>query len=291
MGTAKNSPENINVIRRVLQREKFPPMAIAATLARLGAESRFDPRAINKGDAADGTDSIGMNQWNMGRLANLRAYAKKKGTTIDDVETQAEFYAKEVKGGYGGQEATYGKKLLAATTPDEAAKATISLARPGGWTPQNPERGLGYADTLATTIQFAAGNFNYKGGKGKTSTGATAADYLPPNDRGLMQGSKSAGRTAEEGDQPLMVPDLTGIADLAAGEPLAPIDNTPEGKIKQIMAGIGSAMQAGADKTAEDLKNGPKTRKYSLSGDIAGSGTNTSPSVAKIFTEISRMGR
>ena len=289
MGRAVNSPQNINVIRRVLAGEGFSPMAIAASLARFSAESRFDPNALNIGDGADGSDSIGINQWNSGRARNLKAFARKQGTSANDVATQALFYAKEVKGEIGG-EGKFGKLLLNARTPEEAAAGAISLARPKGWTAANPAGGLGYKQQLAATRAFASGNFDAGiPGKGRTLTGATASPFMPADDRGLMQGSKSRGRLAEEGEtEPTYDLGFDSIASNLAGNgegTQTPLDTSPEARMKNIVTGFLAAFSAGAgDGKDEDQFHA----KPQLTRDISGP-AKESPGFSSILGSIKSM--
>lgn len=140
-----------SIYARVFKEAKIPDVAAAALLARVGVESSFDPKAHNKKDpGVDG--SQGGFQWNGPRLKAMWAYADKQQKPRDDPETQARFLVEEVYG-REGTEGNWGKKLLAAETPEEAAKAAMNLARPAGWTPKNPERGLGYNKTLKATAE------------------------------------------------------------------------------------------------------------------------------------------
>lgn len=79
--------------------------AIAAGLGNVQQESSFNQKARNKGDAADGTDSIGLFQHNMERARGLASYAKQgdptRGIPADsdwhDVKVQASFVDKEMQ--------------------------------------------------------------------------------------------------------------------------------------------------------------------------------------------------
>jgi hypothetical protein len=55
--------------------------AIAVGLGNVQQESAFNPKARNKGDAADGTDSVGLFQHNKERLAGLERFAKQGDVT------------------------------------------------------------------------------------------------------------------------------------------------------------------------------------------------------------------
>lgn len=287
MGTAKASPQNIQIIKDTLKSQGFSDVAIAASMARFSAESKFDTRALNPKDGSDGSDSIGINQWNSGRARALKSFANSPGQSGDwtDPRTQALFYAKEVK----DSEAKYGSRLLAAQTPDEAAQAVMGMVRPQGWSPANPTGGLGYKQTLADTTRFASGDYTIRGYKGKSLTGATATDsaYLPADDRGLMQGSKSAGRTAEEGDTPLMVPDLNAFGD-SLSNPQKPIDESPGGKVGQAIMGLLGVAGKFQEDSAKKNKGGNMFGMKTLGNSAS---VPQSPSAHSIAAMIQNMGR
>lgn len=139
--------QNAEVIRRILREEKFSPLAISAALARMRQESSLNPNAKRANDAGKGKDSIGIFQWNRDRYDRLEAFAKKNGKPVNDLETQARFFAREAKGLEGG-EGKYGARLLNASTPEEAARAAISMARPKGWTLASPQSGHGWNNKI-----------------------------------------------------------------------------------------------------------------------------------------------
>lgn len=151
------SRSNEKIIRRILKEEGFSGAAIAGSLARFRAESNLNPTAKRKDDAGPGKDSIGILQWNRERLKNLQTYAARRGEDWKSTATQARFYAQEVKGKIGS-EGKWGKKLLAAKTPTEAAEAAISLARPQGWSPKNPRGGHGWSKTNKWAREFFSGD-------------------------------------------------------------------------------------------------------------------------------------
>jgi len=84
--------------------------------------------ARNPGDGRDGSDSIGILQWNADRAQRLKAYAASKGTSWDDYDTQLEFIIVELN----TTEKAAGDKLRAARTAEEAAGAATAYIRPQG---------------------------------------------------------------------------------------------------------------------------------------------------------------
>lgn len=275
-----NRIQNALKIKRILQSEGFGPMAIAASLARMNSESAFNPNARNKGDGSDGSDSVGLLQWNSDRGRRLQQFSKemrKRNPDISDLEIQTRYYAAEVKGKTGA-EGPYGKLLLAAQTPQAAAEAAISMARPQGWTPRNPSAGLGFGNTLKLTKQFASGTFpGFRAQRDRltTDTGATAAgggadEVISDTDKALAELNKVdvSDWTISGGDS-RMDP---------AGSDLAPIDNSPEGRLKQIFTGLGSIL----GKAGTGAEKPTSTASTSMFDSVKNSGPHESPMVDQI---------
>lgn len=288
--------DTIRIVKNALADEGFSPLAIAASLARFSAESAFDPRAINPNDAGPGHDSIGFNQWNKGRLANLRKFAAARGASIYDPDTQARFYAAEVKGSIGG-ESQYGAKLLAAATPREAAEAATSLARPRGWSPSNPSGGLGFSRTLKLTNQFVSGNFNIPKGDSKSDTGAnTSADrYVAGPDR--LSGPDAPGLLASisqqidsqanagqgiKGGRPVQGPPIPSDLFKAGNESNSQSSDESTGsKIERVLGGVIAALGAAGK---ENTRQSGHSR--TLLDDEMNRHTNVAPSVQQILASI-----
>jgi hypothetical protein len=116
------------------------PHQAAGIVGNLQGESgqNLNPAAINKGDGRDGSDSIGIAQWNGPRAEALKAYAVSKGTDWTDLNTQLEFLHSELK----GPEAKAYEGLTAAKTPEEAGQAMLAYERPKDWNKPgaHPER-------------------------------------------------------------------------------------------------------------------------------------------------------
>jgi len=114
-------------------------------LGQFAGESNFNVNAINRGDGADGSHSIGIGQWNGRRGRALKAFAASKGKPVNDFETQLDFAMHELN----TTEAGVGRRLAAARTVEEATAAAVGFERPRGWTPQNPTGALGWSHRLA----------------------------------------------------------------------------------------------------------------------------------------------
>jgi hypothetical protein len=75
----------------------FTPEAAAGILGNLRAETTtINPSAINRGDGADGSDSIGIIQWNSSRAQALRTFARDRGAEWNCLETQLAFLIHEM---------------------------------------------------------------------------------------------------------------------------------------------------------------------------------------------------
>jgi hypothetical protein len=116
------------------------PHQAAGVVGNLQGESGqgLNPNAINPGDGRDGSDSIGIGQWNGDRAQALKDYAASKNAPWNDLNTQLEFLHGELK---GPEKAAY-QGLLAAKTPEAAGQAMLAYERPKDWNKPgaHPER-------------------------------------------------------------------------------------------------------------------------------------------------------
>lgn len=115
----------------------------AGIVGNLGGESGLNPNAVNPGDGSDGSDSIGMAQWNAERARALKAFAASQGKQWNDFLTQIDFINHELT----GTEGTAGAALRLAGTPEQASETFMrKYERPADWAIQEsaPKR-AGYA--------------------------------------------------------------------------------------------------------------------------------------------------
>lgn len=93
----------------------------AGIVGNLQQEStaQLNPNALARNDAGPGQDSLGIAQWNKGRLQNLQNFAKDRGTQYNDFNTQLQFVQHELNSTERGA----GALLRKARTPAEAAIA------------------------------------------------------------------------------------------------------------------------------------------------------------------------
>jgi hypothetical protein len=107
------------------------PHQAAGIVGNLQGESGqgLNPLAMAPGDGRDGSDSIGIAQWNGTRAQALKDYAESKGVPWTDLTTQLQFLHSELQ----GPEAAAYKKVLSATTPEDAGRAFLAFERPKNW--------------------------------------------------------------------------------------------------------------------------------------------------------------
>lgn len=134
-----------------LQARGLSPIAAAGIVGNLVQESSLNTNARNRGDGQDGSDSIGLGQWNGDRARALQAFAASRGTSVDDFATQLDFVVHELETTEG---AAY-QRLKAATTVDEATAAMIGYERPAGWSADNPRGGHGWNNRAAMAAKAA----------------------------------------------------------------------------------------------------------------------------------------
>lgn len=133
--------DNARIAFEYFVSQGLSPVQAAGIVGNLQGESGrgLNTNTINPGDGRDGSDSIGIAQWNSTRAQALRDFAAAKGVPWNDLTTQLEFLHQELK---GPEKAAY-DRLLAAKTPEEAGTAMLAFERPKDWNKPgaHPERG------------------------------------------------------------------------------------------------------------------------------------------------------
>jgi hypothetical protein len=130
--------------RYYIDKYKLKPYQAAGIVGNLMQESTFNTGARNKGDGSDGSDSVGIGQWNGERARNLKAFGGDNYTNLD---TQLDFVMHEMNGEKGpgaGSERAAWQNLQKATDVHGATAAMIGFERPSGWKPDNPTAGHGF---------------------------------------------------------------------------------------------------------------------------------------------------
>tara|TARA_R110000868_G_scaffold411706_1_gene707818 strand:- start:37169 stop:40201 length:3033 start_codon:yes stop_codon:yes gene_type:complete len=124
---SRNLPnEGRREVRRFFEAKGYSPEAASALAGHAQAESQFRPNATNPKDGRDGSDSIGLFQWNSDRAKALQKFAADNKMDPRSRTTQLEFAAWELE----NTEGPAGKKIKGAKTLEEANQAVFSYLRP-----------------------------------------------------------------------------------------------------------------------------------------------------------------
>ncbi|UPJ56003.1 phage tail tip lysozyme [Bradyrhizobium sp. 192] len=216
------------------------PHQAAGIVGNLQGESGRDlnPYATNKGDGRDGSDSIGIAQWNGTRAQALKEYAASKGAPWTDLNIQLDFLHQELK---GSEKSAY-QQLIAAQTPEDAGRAMLAFERPKDWNKPgaHPER-----------AQYAAAAYaKYAGGSPPTQGGAVA----PP-------------QVAQPGAAPRQMPqrlDTQAMPPIFAGAPPGGVGAMPAQEVAQA-APIFFAPRRAPDLSKLQAALAPVSRRFFVS--------------------------
>lgn len=107
----------------------YSPAAAAGIVGNFVQESRLNPMARNPGDGRDGSDSIGIAQWNSDRANRFKQFAMSSGRNPYDLRTQLDFVDHELK----TTEGRTGRALQNVNDPVQAAGIVAGYLRPAGW--------------------------------------------------------------------------------------------------------------------------------------------------------------
>jgi hypothetical protein len=122
--------ERVGTAMSVLQSLGWSKEQAAGIVGNLVAESKLNTSAVNPGDGADGSDSIGIAQWNSTRARALKDFAASKGTDWQDLGTQIAFIDHELRNSPSERAAF--EALKNSADPKAAAEAMIMYERPRG---------------------------------------------------------------------------------------------------------------------------------------------------------------
>ena len=104
---------------------------------------KLDPNARAIGDGSDGSDSIGIGQWNQDRATALKAFAAQNHKPWNDYATQLAFVDNELN----GSESDAGQALKDAQSPSAATAAFLQYERPHGYE-GGPNAASGWSNRL-----------------------------------------------------------------------------------------------------------------------------------------------
>ena len=132
----------------------WTPTQAAGIVGNLVAESgsQLNTQARNSGDGSDGSDSIGIAQWNGARATALKDFAAAQGKDWHDIDVQTDFIDHELRTSERGA----GENLARSQTAEDAAAAFVGYERPAGWSATNP-RGAMHFDKRAAEARRIAG--------------------------------------------------------------------------------------------------------------------------------------
>jgi hypothetical protein len=145
-----NVSERAGVAMGYLQKRGWSKEAAAGIVGNLLAESSLNTGARNSGDGRDGSDSIGIGQWNSTRARALMKFAGERGKDWLDFETQLAFVDHELTGSHK----SIGDRLRSAKDLKEAAHAGIMYEGPAG-SQNGPENAMHYSKRMKLAAQAA----------------------------------------------------------------------------------------------------------------------------------------
>lgn len=159
---ARQQPdEGRREVRRFFEAKGYTPEQASALAGHAMAESGARPGARNRGDGRDGSDSIGLFQWNSDRARNLQNFARDNKLDPWERSTQLEFAAWEL----ANTESDAGKKIKGAKSLEEANAAVFGYLRPAKQTGRLDlaqaalaDKGVGSDKANASALVLAAQN-------------------------------------------------------------------------------------------------------------------------------------
>ena len=120
------------VMERLINEHDFSPEQAAGVVGNLNRESKLRTGALNPGDGTDGSDSIGIAQWNSTRAQNLKKFARSQGKSYKSLNLQTDFIVHELKGSGGnggGSESAAWNRLETSGNSTDAASAFATYER------------------------------------------------------------------------------------------------------------------------------------------------------------------
>lgn len=139
--------DRANMALDYFQKQGWTKEQAAGIVGNLMAESTLNTGALNAGDGADGSNSIGIAQWNSDRAKNLKAFAEQNHTDWRDFGTQLAFVQHELTHTESGAASL----LKNAKDVKSATEAMIMYERPAG-----SDRGAQSAHGYKTRLEYAA---------------------------------------------------------------------------------------------------------------------------------------
>lgn len=151
-----NVSERASTAMGYFQSRGWSKAQAAGIVGNLLAESSLNTGARNPGDGSDGTDSIGVGQWNSDRAQRLKSFAAQNHADWRDFGIQLAFVDHELR----TTEGAAGNRLKGAQNIDDATAAMAGYERPQGWSEANPRGAHNYKGRLNFAAQAAGEKIN-----------------------------------------------------------------------------------------------------------------------------------
>lgn len=171
----------------------YAPHQAAGIVGNLLQESGVNPSV----PPGDGGRSHGIAQWNGSRLQALQGFAAQNKSDWQNLDTQLNFLHNELN----TTESNAGQALRQAPDVRSATLAMAGYERPQGWTPQTPERALGFDKRLAYATQQLSP-------QSAETTTSTQSITMPPDMNAAMvspDGANSASGKSTQDKMGLML--------------------------------------------------------------------------------------
>ncbi|MBZ9807701.1 phage tail tip lysozyme [Mesorhizobium sp. ESP-6-2] len=151
----QNVAERASTAVGYFQSQGWTKEQAAGIVGNLMAESTLNTGARNGGDGSDGSDSIGIGQWNSNRARSLKAFAEQNHTDWRDFGTQLAFVQHELT----HNESNAAGLLKNAKDVKSATEAMIMYERPAG-SDKGPQNAMAYKTRLQYAAQAAGQDVN-----------------------------------------------------------------------------------------------------------------------------------
>lgn len=269
-GTPTSATPNVSTALNFYRQMGLSPVAAAGLVGGFTTESgkALNTTAVDPGDGSDGSNSVGIGQWNGQRAKGLMSFAQANGLDPSALNTQLKYSWAELNGPEKGTL----NALQQAQTPQQATAAALGYERPAGWSPQNP---LG----ANTAPQRLAATSALSGGFGPIGTGSPAAQpavyRVPPNGFGPLATGQSAPLPAVLPSAPApQAPGFTPFNGSQIGPGTTSFSPSPQAPVNGIVPPPGAAsMPAVALGNAPGMQD-PTSAARGMSGQmLAGPGS------------------
>lgn len=245
-------------------------------------ESSMNTGAINRGDGSDGSNSIGIAQWNGQRAKGLHSFAGERGSDVSNLDTQLDYIHHELN----SSESAAGNRLRNADNVFDATAAMIGFERPQGWSAKNPTAGHGWDNRLshAKGLMGSAGE-----GVEPQAIAMAQAQAKSPVGENLMTGLQP--KIAEQPKAPVQPKSNNGIL-LQAYNKLTGSDvqmpgsilGSPTGDVMKGIGGIGDFAKTLMESDAD-------INKQIAAGARSGGRSNTPVEITLLSSEVPKKKR